>query len=108
MDHVELVLTREYRNAQKKLCSDAAQAPHIDVGVVVMGAEKNFWGSVITRLDIGVDGVLKLTGGTKVDELEVCGVNLLKKDVFGLEIAMNDIRVDEKGKRMKDLNEKST
>lgn len=70
-----LVLPREEWVAHIELIQDAAEAPHIDSGVV-RDTKYNFWRSVKSRLDICVYLFIFETSGSKINNFDSRFVDL--------------------------------
>jgi hypothetical protein len=72
----------------KKLGKDAPEGPHVDL-VVVAAPQDHLWRAVRTRLHIGRKMVMDKARAAEVDNLDLRPRVGLDKNVFGLEVAVN-------------------
>jgi hypothetical protein len=70
---VKLARPRKQRQPQEQLDANAPQAPHIDHAAVREG-EDDFGRTVEAGLDVGVDGLFFVAGGTEVDYFDGRGL----------------------------------
>ncbi len=86
---VLFVLAREQRVPHIEFVKDTAEAPHVD-GCVVGDAQHDFWGSVESGLNVGVDLFVLEAAAAEVDYLDARLVYFSQQDVFGLQVAVDD------------------
>jgi hypothetical protein len=67
-------------------CEDAPCTPDIDLNIILLPGEHDFWRSVVSRRDIAGHLWVLNTGQAKIADLQV--TILIYEDVAGLEIAM--------------------
>lgn len=67
---VVLARPRKQRQTHEQFDRYTTQRPHVDRGRVRQ-AEQDFGRSVETGLDVGVDGVVFMTGGTEINHLDL-------------------------------------
>lgn len=83
------VLSGKDRVACEKFCENTTKGPHIDRNAVAH-AQDDLWRSVKSRLNVGIHLLILETTGTEIDDFNL-GVHwMCKKNVFGLEITMDD------------------
>lgn len=85
-----LVFARENRIAGIKLGQDTANTPHINCNTVAH-TENNLWGSVESRLNVGVDLFVLKAAGTEIDDLDLRVHRVSKQDIFWLEITVYNL-----------------
>ena len=85
-------LSVERRHTREKDVGDDAGGPDIALMVVVL--VKNFWGDVVGRTELLVEVTVGVIDerGTEIDDLNLIEfLVLLKKNVLGLKITMDDV-----------------
>lgn len=102
-DHVHFVLSRKQRNTEEEFAYNTSQTPHVNLGVVVWSAEKHFRRAIEPRLNIGVYGIVQLARGPKIYDLNLCGIQSLQQNVFGLKVAVYYFRLDKDIKGLQNL-----
>lgn len=84
------ILTREDWISREKLRQDTSQTPHVN-WQSIGHAQDDFRRPVETRLNVGIDLFVLEAGRSKVDDLDVGFHRMGEEDVFGLEIAVDDL-----------------
>jgi hypothetical protein len=88
-----LVVSVEDGSARVHFHEDAAEAPHVDRGVVA-GAQNHLGRAVEAGLDVGVHLLVGEARGAKVDDLDARPLGVDHQDVFGLEVAVDHAAAD--------------
>ncbi len=87
---IALILAWKHRVAHDQLADYAAQAPHVN-GHAVLGAQDDLGRSVVSRLNVGINALVLVATGAKVNDLDAAAARLLQEYILGLEIAVNDL-----------------
>lgn len=85
-----LVLAREEGVPDVEFVQDAAEGPHVDSGVI-RDPENNFWCTVESRLDVGVNFLIFETATSKVDDFNAGLINLPQQDVLRFQVTVHNI-----------------
>jgi hypothetical protein len=86
----------------KQLSKDAAKTPDVDL-VVVPASKDDLRSAVRPRLDIAAQMVMDKARAAEVNDLDLASGVRLDKNIFGLEIAMDEFEVMDEAERVEDL-----
>ena len=85
-----LVLAGEEGVTDVQLVQNAAERPHVDCRAVG-NTEDDFWCSVESTLNVGVDLLVLEAATTEIDDFDAGLVDLPEQDVLGLQVAVDDV-----------------
>jgi hypothetical protein len=83
------ILAREDRISSVKLGQNTTQTPHVN-RQSIRHSENDFWGAVESRLDVSVDFLVLVAARSEINNLDLRACRMGKKDIFRLEITVND------------------
>lgn len=98
-----LVLPRKERNTSKQFPKNTPSGPHINLEAI-LNAHRDFGGTIIPRLYISVPGFVLEATGSQIDNLDAGLVELSEEDVFGFEVAVDDVLLAEELERGEELD----
>jgi hypothetical protein len=98
------IFSAKERIAEMEFGDDAAERPDIDFAIVRQ-TEDDLWCSVVSALDVCVDGLALETGGAKIYDFDAGFVHFFKEDVLGLEIGVDYAVAMEKMDAVEDLKD---
>ena len=81
---------------------DASQRPDVDL-LVVGEAEHHLWSAVRSGLDVGAEMIGRKARRSQVNHLHFASAEALDENVFGLQIAVDDVEFVDKVQRFEDL-----
>lgn len=97
-----LVLSRKEGISRVELSKDASQGPHVN-GHVVRHAQNDLGGAVETGLNVGVHLFILKTTASKINNLDAGLCWVLKQNVLGFKITMDDAMLAKEVKRLQEL-----
>src|ERR1700709_1984042 len=83
------VLAREDRISSVKFGQNTAKTPHVN-RQTIRHSKNDLWKAVESRLNVCVDLLVFVTARSEIDNLNLGACRMGKKDIFRLEIAVND------------------
>lgn len=86
-----------------KLHKDGAQTPHV-YSAVIPGLEDDLWRPVAAALHVCGEAVVPEAGGPEIDDLDSGQLKVRNHDVFGLEIAMDQVQAMQEHQRSQHLH----